>query len=84
VNPTIARTFRIAAELLVIAVAVAAIVTGVMYALAAPDFDHPYRGENAWRNFITGSVVLSALGAVGSSPSLWQPFPRYVMTGGWR
>ena len=61
-----ARGLRIAVELLAIAVTVAAIVTGVMYVLAAPDFDHPYRGENAWRNFVTGSVVLSALGAAGA------------------
>ena len=31
------------------------------YPWPPPDFDHPYRGENAWRNFVTGSVVLSAL-----------------------
>jgi hypothetical protein len=42
--------------------AVAAIVTGVLYAVEAPYFDHPYRGENASRNFVTGSAVLSALG----------------------
>jgi hypothetical protein len=41
VTSTIAGTLRIAAELLIIAVTVGAIVTGVMYALAAPDFDHP-------------------------------------------
>jgi hypothetical protein len=41
-----------------------------MYALAAPDFDHPYRGENAWRNFVTRSVVLSALGAAAAGV-LW-------------
>jgi hypothetical protein len=50
--------------------AIAVMVTGVMDALAAPDFDHPYRGENAWRNLVTGSVVLSALGAAAASV-LW-------------
>jgi hypothetical protein len=70
VNPTLARGLRIAAELLAIAGTVAAIVTSVMYALAASDFDHPYRGENAWRNFVTGSVVLSALGAAAAGV-LW-------------
>jgi hypothetical protein len=70
VSPTIARILRIAAELLVVAVAVAAMVTGVMYAV-----DHPYRGENAWRNFVTGSVVLSALGA-GAASVLWLALRR--------
>lgn len=60
-NPTIARTLRI--ELLVIAAAVAAVVTTIVYAWEAPYFDHPYRGENAKRNFVTGSVVLSATAA---------------------
>jgi hypothetical protein len=66
VNPTMARTLRIATELLIIAVAVAVLVTGVMLALEAPSFDHPYRGENAQRNFITGSVVLSGLGTLAA------------------
>jgi hypothetical protein len=61
---------RIAAELLIIAVTATVILTGVMYALAAPSFDHPYHGENAWRNFVTGSVVLSALGA-SAAGILW-------------
>jgi hypothetical protein len=81
VNSTVARSLRISAELLAIAVTVTAIVTGLMYALAAPDFDDPYRGENAWRNFVTGSVVLSALGAAaagvcgspGASERVWTP-----------
>jgi hypothetical protein len=66
VSPTIARTLRIATELLIIAAAVAVLVTGVMLALEAPYFDHPYRGENAQRNFITRSVVLSGLGTLAA------------------
>ena len=69
-NSAIAHTLRVAAELLVIAVAVAAIVTGVMYAVEAPYFDHTYRGENAWRNFAKGSAVRSALGAAAAGV-LW-------------
>jgi hypothetical protein len=70
VNPTLVRTWRIATELLAIAVTVAAIVTTVTYTLAAPGFDDPYRGENAWRNFVTASIVLSALGAAAAGV-LW-------------
>ena len=69
-NSTVTGSLRIAAELLAIAVTVTAIVTGVMYALAAADFDAPYRGENAWRSFVMGSVVLSALGAAAAGV-LW-------------
>jgi hypothetical protein len=64
------RRLRIVVELLAIAITVVAIVTGVMYVLAAPDFDHPYRGENAWRTFVTGSVVVSGLGAAAAGV-LW-------------
>jgi hypothetical protein len=65
-NPTIARVLRIATELLIIAAAVVVIVTGVMLALEGPYFDHPYRGENAQRNFMTGSLVLSGLGTLAA------------------
>jgi hypothetical protein len=67
---TVARILRIAAELLVIAAAVTAVVTGMIYAWEAPYFDHPHRGENAWRNFVKASVVLSSLGAVAAGV-LW-------------
>jgi hypothetical protein len=70
VNPTVARILRIAAELLVIAAAATAVATAIMYAWEAPYFDHPYRGENARRNFLTGAVVLSALGTAGAG-ALW-------------
>ena len=65
-NPTMARVLRISTELLIIAVAVAVLVTGVMLALEGPYFNHPYRGENAQRNFITGSLVLSGLGTLAA------------------
>ena len=74
-NPTIARTLRIAVELLVIAAAVAALVTTIVYAWEAPYFDHPHRGENAKRNFVTGSVVLSAPAAVAVGV-LWLVWRR--------
>jgi hypothetical protein len=76
VNLTIARNVRIAVELLIIAAAVTAVMTTIVYAWEAPYFDHPYRGENAKRNFVTGSVVLSAPGAVaagGAVASLAPP-----------
>ena len=61
---------RIAAELLAIAVAVTAVVTGVMYALAAPDFDDPYRGGERLAELRYGVRVLSALGAAAAGV-LW-------------
>jgi hypothetical protein len=66
VNPTIARVLRIATELLIITAAVAVIITGVMLALEGPYFEHPYRGENAQRNFLIGSLVLSGLGTLAA------------------
>jgi hypothetical protein len=66
---------RIAAELLIIAAAATAVVTAIMYAWEAPYFDHPYRSENAWRNFLTGAVVLSALGTVAAGV-LWLAWRR--------
>lgn len=54
---TVARIVRIATELLIIAAAIAVIVAGAMFALEGPYFDHPYRGENAQRNFIVGMVA---------------------------
>jgi hypothetical protein len=66
VKLTLPRFLRIAAELLVIALAVSAIVAGTLYAAASPDFDEPLRGENAWRSFVIASLVLSGLGTLGA------------------
>jgi hypothetical protein len=69
---------RVVVELAMIAVAVAVIVTGLIYASEAP-FDHPYRAESARRNAFTGSVVLSALGSVASWALwlLWRARARF-------
>jgi hypothetical protein len=65
-----ARFVRRAAELAVIALVVTATVTGSVYGLESPYFDHPFRGETAWRNFVTASTVLSILGIAAAS-LLW-------------
>jgi hypothetical protein len=70
VKLTLARFIRIAAELAVIALVVTATVTGSVYGLESPYFDHPFRGETAWRNFVTASTVLSILGIAAAS-LLW-------------
>ena len=63
---TLSRFVRIAAELLVIALVVSAVVAGALYASASPDFDEPVRGDNAWRSFVIASLVLSGLGTVAA------------------
>jgi hypothetical protein len=74
-NASLRRFLRIAAELLVISLVVAAVATGLLYASASPDFDHPVRGDNAWRGFVVGSIVLSALGTVAAWV-LWLAWRR--------
>jgi hypothetical protein len=70
-----ARFVRLAAELAVIALVVTATVTGSVYGLESPYFDHPFRGEIAWWNFVTASTVLSILGIAAAS-LLWHMWRR--------
>ena len=60
------RYRRLAVELLLIAVAVSAVVTGVLYAVEAHSFDHPTSGADAWRSFIDATRVLSAFGTAAA------------------
>jgi hypothetical protein len=75
VKLTLPRLLRIAAELLVIALVVSAVVAGALYASASPDFDEAVRGENAWRSFVIASLVLSGLGTVAAW-ALWFAWRR--------
>jgi hypothetical protein len=65
----------VVAELLVVALVVAVVVTGALYASASPDFDHPVRGENAWRSFLIASILLSTLGTLAAWV-LWVAWRR--------
>jgi hypothetical protein len=66
---------RVAAELLVIAVVVAAVVTGLLYAAASPDFARPMSGENAWRSFVVASIVLTTSSTLAAW-ALWLAWRR--------
>jgi hypothetical protein len=66
VKLSLPRFLRIAAELLVIALVVSAVVAGALYAAASPEVDEPVRGENAWRIFEIASIVLSSLGTLAA------------------
>jgi hypothetical protein len=66
VSSAVVRVRRLAAELAVVALAVSAVATGAVYAQEARFFDSPSRGENAWRNFVAGSIALSVLGTAAA------------------
>jgi hypothetical protein len=74
-NLTVGRSLRKTTELVVIALVLAAVVTASLYASASPDFDHPVRGENAWRGFVIASVALSGLCSVAGWV-LWLAWRR--------
>jgi hypothetical protein len=65
-NPTLARVLRTTAEFLAIALLVSALVTAWVYSSESPFFDHPWRGDTAWHNFINASRALSILGTVAA------------------
>jgi hypothetical protein len=65
-SPAIGRVGRLAAELAVVALAVSGVAIATVYAQEGRFFDYPGRGENAWRNFVSGSIALSVLGTAAA------------------
>jgi hypothetical protein len=76
-NATSMRIPRVAAELLVIAVIVSAVVTGSMFAAASPDFDRAGAGENVWRDLAVAAIVVSVLGTLAAW-ALWVAWRRHA------